>query len=32
MNVMLDEGGVLTAVNDDPQTCAEVWGASGSPR
>jgi hypothetical protein len=25
MNVMLDEGGVLTAVNDDPQTCAEVW-------
>jgi hypothetical protein len=25
MNVMLDEGGVLTAVDDDPQTCAEVW-------
>jgi hypothetical protein len=27
MNVMLDEGGILTAVQDDPDTCEEVrWG------
>jgi len=27
MNVMLDEGGILTAVHDEPETCAEVlWG------
>lgn len=27
MNVMLDESGILTAVSDDPQTCAERrWG------
>src|SRR6187549_3534191 len=25
MNVMLDEAGVLTAVQDEPETCAEVW-------
>jgi hypothetical protein len=25
MNVMLDEGGVLTAVQGDPETCSEVW-------
>ena len=25
MNVMLDEGGILTAINDHPETCAEVW-------
>ena len=25
MNVMLDEGGVLTAVQSEPGTCAEVW-------
>jgi hypothetical protein len=25
MNVMLDEGGVLTAVESHPGTCAEVW-------
>ena len=25
MNVMLDEGGVLTAVHNNPKTCAEVW-------
>jgi hypothetical protein len=25
MNVMLDEGGILTAVQSDPETCAEVW-------
>jgi hypothetical protein len=25
MNVMLDEGGILTAVQDDPETCEEVW-------
>ena len=27
MNVMLDEGGILTAVDDDPETCEPVrWG------
>lgn len=27
MNVMLDEGGILTAVQSDPETCEEVrWG------
>jgi hypothetical protein len=27
MNVMLDEAGILTAVQDDPDTCEEVrWG------
>ena len=27
LNVMLDESGILTAVQDDPETCAEVrWG------
>jgi len=27
MNVMLDEGGILTAVQADPETCEEVrWG------
>jgi hypothetical protein len=25
MNVMLDEGGVLTAVQSEPETCEEVW-------
>jgi hypothetical protein len=25
MNVMLDEGGILTAVEADPGTCEEVW-------
>jgi hypothetical protein len=25
MNVMLDEGGVLTAVHAGPETCTEVW-------
>jgi len=25
MNVMLDEGGVRTAVHAQPETCAEVW-------
>jgi hypothetical protein len=25
MNVMLDEGGILTAVQADPQACAERW-------
>ena len=25
MNVMLDEGGILTAVQDDPNACEEVW-------
>jgi len=25
MNVMLDEGGILTAVQAEPGTCSEVW-------
>jgi hypothetical protein len=25
MNVMLDDGGILTAVQADPETCEEVW-------
>lgn len=25
MNVMLDEGGIRTAIQADPDTCAEVW-------
>jgi hypothetical protein len=25
VNVMLDEGGILTAIHDDPETCEEVW-------
>jgi hypothetical protein len=25
MNVMLDEGGILTAVHGDQETCEEVW-------
>jgi hypothetical protein len=25
MNVMLDEGGILTAVQAEPGTCGEVW-------
>jgi hypothetical protein len=25
MNVMLDEPGIRTAVEDDPEKCAEVW-------
>jgi hypothetical protein len=25
MNVMLDEGGILTAVHTMPETCEEVW-------
>jgi hypothetical protein len=25
MNVMLDEGGILTAVQAEPEVCAEVW-------
>ena len=25
MNVMLDEGGILTAVHSEPEICAEVW-------
>ncbi len=30
MNVMLDEGGILTAVQAEPGTCEEVCGADGS--
>ena len=25
MNVMLDEGGILTAIHGNPETCEEVW-------
>jgi len=25
MNVMLDEGGILTAVESSPETCEKVW-------
>ena len=25
MNVMVDEGGILTAVHSEPETCEEVW-------
>ncbi len=25
MNVMLDEGGILTAIHSEPEICAEVW-------
>jgi len=25
MNVMLDEGGILTAVESEPEICVEVW-------
>ena len=25
MNVMLDEGGILTAIHREPEICAEVW-------
>jgi hypothetical protein len=25
MNVMLDEGGILSAVHREPETCEEVW-------
>jgi hypothetical protein len=25
MNVMLDEGGIRTAIDADPETCEEVW-------
>lgn len=25
MNVMLDEGGILTAVDVEPEACKEVW-------
>ena len=25
MNVMLDEGGILTAVDSAPEACQEVW-------
>jgi hypothetical protein len=25
MNVMLDEGGILTAIDTEPVTCTEVW-------
>jgi hypothetical protein len=25
MNVMLDEGGILTAIHEAPETCEEVW-------
>jgi hypothetical protein len=25
MNVMLDEGGILTAIQSRPDTCEEVW-------
>ncbi len=25
MNVMLDEGGIRTAIHAEPDTCAEVW-------
>lgn len=25
MNVMLDEGGILTAVDAEPEICSEVW-------
>ena len=25
MNVMLDEGGILTAIHEAPQVCEEVW-------
>jgi hypothetical protein len=32
MNVMLDEHGILTAVQDDPGACAERWWANAWPR
>ena len=25
MNVMLDGGGILTAIHSEPEICAEVW-------
>jgi hypothetical protein len=25
LNVMLGEGGILTAIHDDPEACEEVW-------
>jgi hypothetical protein len=25
MNVMLEEGGILTAIHDHPEACADVW-------
>jgi len=25
MNVMLDEGGILTAIHGEPEVCLEVW-------
>jgi hypothetical protein len=25
VNVMLDEGGIRTAIHDDPEACSEVW-------
>ena len=25
MNVMLEEGGIRTAIDDDPEACEEVW-------
>jgi len=25
MNVMLEEGGILTAIHDHPEVCGEVW-------
>jgi hypothetical protein len=31
MNVMLDEGGILTAVQGDPETCGKSGGGSASP-
>jgi hypothetical protein len=31
MNVMLDEGGVMTAVHAEPETCAEVWWGKRLP-
>jgi hypothetical protein len=32
MSVMLDEGGILTAVHRTPETCEEVWWGSDSPQ
>jgi hypothetical protein len=28
MNVMLDEGGILTVVQREPETCEEVWASA----
>jgi hypothetical protein len=31
LNVMLDEGGILTAINAAPDACEEVWWGNASP-